>query len=136
MSIDQRGFKTLIQLEAEEFLHASQQMFNATVRDISYSKDGVTVTLTTGEKLAADYALCTFSLGVLQHNDVTFTPTLPGKFFSLWLCAHLSWSPTDFKQEAIQSMVMATYTKIFLHFSHKFWFDTEVRHIISFDDQD
>ena len=31
-----------------------------------------------------------------------------------------------FKQEAIQGMVMATYTKIFLQFPHKFWFSTEV----------
>ncbi|KAF9556448.1 amine oxidase [Agrocybe pediades] len=109
MSIDQRGFKALIQLEAQEFLRADQQLLNSTVKDIAYSKNGVTVTLTTGEKLSADYALCTFSVGVLQNDDVTFTPALP-----------------DFKQEAIQSMAMATYTKIFLRFPHKFWFDTEM----------
>ena len=33
---------------------------------------------------------------------------------------------TAFKQEAIQGMVMATYTKIFLQFPYKFWFSTEV----------
>jgi len=36
----------------------------------------------------------------------------------------------DFKQEAIQSMVMGTFTKIYLRFPQKFWFDTEV-HIIN-----
>ncbi|EEB92265.1 hypothetical protein MPER_09252, partial [Moniliophthora perniciosa FA553] len=33
---------------------------------------------------------------------------------------------SGWKQEAIQSLVMATYTKIFLRFSEKFWFDTEM----------
>ncbi|KAF8961609.1 hypothetical protein BDZ97DRAFT_1905477 [Flammula alnicola] len=108
MSIDQRGFKTLIQLEADEFLQANQKRLNATVKTISYSNAGVSVTLNSREKLSADYALCTFSLGVLQNDDVQFNPELP-----------------DFKQEAIQSMVMATYTKIFLRFPQKFWFDTE-----------
>ena len=41
--------------------------------------------------LHADYALCTFSLGVLQHNDVQFIPSLP------------AW-----KQEAIHSMSMVS----------------------------
>ncbi len=35
-----------------------------------------------------------------------------------------------YKQEAIQSMVMATYTKIFFKFDRKFWFDTEVRRFV------
>ncbi|KAH9477058.1 Polyamine oxidase 6 [Psilocybe cubensis] len=109
MSIDQRGFKTLIQQEANEFLKPQQMLLNSTVKSISYSKSGVTVTLVNGQTLTGDYALCTFSLGVLQHDDVSFKPALP-----------------DFKQEAIQSMVMATYTKIFLQFPKKFWFDTEM----------
>jgi polyamine oxidase len=109
MSIDQRGFKSIIQLEAAEFLKASQQRLNSTVKTVAYSKTGVTVTLTNGKKLSADYALCTFSLGVLQNDDVVFSPELP-----------------DWKQEAIQSMNMATYTKIFLRFPKKFWFDTEM----------
>jgi polyamine oxidase len=33
---------------------------------------------------------------------------------------------SDYKQEAIATMNMGTYTKIFLHFDQKFWFDTEV----------
>ena len=89
MSIDQRGFKHFIQAEAAEFLQPHQTRFNATVKTIAYSDAGVSVTLTDGETLHADYALCTFSLGVLQHDDVIFDPPLP-----------------DWKQEAIQSMVM------------------------------
>ncbi|KAF9806856.1 hypothetical protein IEO21_08503 [Rhodonia placenta] len=109
MSIDQRGFKHFIQAEAAEFLQPEQLILNATVTDITYSSDGVEVTLKNGTVLTADYALCTFSLGVLQNDDVVFQPALP-----------------DWKQEAIQSMVMATYTKIFLQFPEDFWFDTQM----------
>ncbi|EMD35053.1 hypothetical protein CERSUDRAFT_116556 [Gelatoporia subvermispora B] len=109
MSLDQRGFKHFIQAEAAEFLQPHQVVYNATVKTISYSSHGVEVTLTNGTTLSADYALCTFSLGVLQNDDVVFEPELP-----------------DWKQEAIQSMTMATYTKIFFQFDDKFWFDTQM----------
>ncbi|KAG1782128.1 hypothetical protein EV702DRAFT_961311 [Suillus placidus] len=109
LCIDQRGFKTIIQAEAAEFLQPKQVSLNSLVTSIAYSGDGVTVTLKSGTTLTADYVLCTFSLGVLQYGDIAFNPTLP------------SW-----KMEAIQSMVMATYTKIFLQFEKKFWFDTEM----------
>ncbi|KAF7980394.1 hypothetical protein HWV62_38194 [Athelia sp. TMB] len=107
-SIDQRGFKTLIQDESKEFLKRSQVLLNHTIKDIEYSASGVKVITKDGAELKGDYALCTFSLGVLQHDDIVFKPALP-----------------DWKQEAIQSMTMATYTKIFLQFKEKFWFDTQ-----------
>ena len=89
MSVDQRGFKTFIQKEAASFLKPSQVLLNATVTTISYTNDGVIVTLADGRKLTADYAICTFSVGVLQNDDVTFEPELP-----------------DWKMEAIQSITM------------------------------
>ena len=89
MSLDQRGFKWFIQAEAAEFLQPNQTRFNSTVKKITYSDSGVAVQLVSGETLHADYAICTFSVGVLQHDDVVFEPALP-----------------DWKQEAIQSMVM------------------------------
>ena len=91
LCIDQRGFKTIVQAEAAEFLKPSQVMLNSIVKTISYSDSGVQVTLTNGEKLSADYALVTFSLGVLQNDDISFEPTLP-----------------DWKQEGIQSIVMVS----------------------------
>ncbi|KAI0070410.1 amine oxidase [Panus rudis PR-1116 ss-1] len=111
MSVDQRGFKTLIQDEAKEFLKGdgSQLRLNSTVREVRYSENGVEVVLKDGSRLKADYAICTFSLGVLQHNDVQFVPPLP-----LW------------KREAIHSMTMGVFTKIFIQFPEKFWFDTEI----------
>ncbi|EMD32755.1 hypothetical protein CERSUDRAFT_108584 [Gelatoporia subvermispora B] len=109
LSIDPRGFSTTLRAEADSFLEPHQLRLNSTVATIAHSKRGVQVTLTDGTKLGADYALCTFSLGVLQHDDVKFQPPLP------------AW-----KQEAIQSMSMGTFTKIFMQFSKKFWFDTEM----------
>jgi len=87
MSIDQRGFKTLVQLEANEFLTAQQLVLNATVHTVAHSHDGVTITLANGTTLSADYALCTFSLGVLQNDDVQFNPPLPGENHCLSLCS-------------------------------------------------
>ncbi|KAL4255448.1 FAD/NAD(P)-binding domain superfamily protein [Pleurotus pulmonarius] len=109
LSIDQRGFKTIITEEANGFLRPSQLLLNSTVKRIKYSHSGVQVTLANGTSITGDYVLCTFSLGVLQNDDVIFDPVLP-----------------DWKMEAIQSMTMTTYTKIFLQFPHKFWFNTEM----------
>lgn len=77
MSLDQRGFKALIQQEAAEFLSVKQRLLSATVRTVAHSQDGVTLTLANGTTLSADYALCTFSVGVLQNDDVQFHPLLP-----------------------------------------------------------
>ncbi|KAJ7760480.1 amine oxidase [Mycena metata] len=101
LCVDKRGFKHIIQAEAQSFLSTAHILLNATTT-------AVTIALVNGTKLSADYAITTFSLGVLQNDDVVFEPKLP------------SW-----KQEAIQSMSMATYTKIFLQFEEKFWFDTQ-----------
>ncbi|CAL1696662.1 unnamed protein product [Somion occarium] len=111
MAVDQRGFKALIQHEAAEFSgsESSRVLLNSTVSIIEYSAKGVQVTLTDGTKLKANHAICTFSLGVLQHDDVRFIPSLP------------TW-----KREAIHSMTMGVFTKIFLQFQQKFWFDTEM----------
>ncbi|KAI9461926.1 amine oxidase [Lactarius psammicola] len=108
LSIDQRGIKSLIQAEAADFLKPSQVRLQATVVKIEYSDSGVSVTLTDGTRLTAQYAICTFSLGVLQNDDVLFDPPLP-----------------EWKVEAIHNLTMATYTKIFLQFPQKFWFDTQ-----------
>ncbi|KAG5645648.1 hypothetical protein DXG03_005639 [Asterophora parasitica] len=106
--LDQRGFKAFLQEEAKEFLKPSQLRLNSIVKKVSWSGSGVKVLLEGGSSLSADYALCTFSVGVLQADDVEFEPRLP-----------------SYKREAIASLPMGTYTKIFLQFPQKFWFDTE-----------
>ena len=59
---------------------------------------------TNGPCIGADYAIVTFSLGVLQHDVVKFVPELP-----------------DWKKAAIASFEIGTYTKIFLQFDEPFW---------------
>ncbi|KAJ3475938.1 hypothetical protein NLI96_g11502 [Meripilus lineatus] len=76
MSIDRRGIKTLVKAEQAR-LPQNQILLNATVKEIAYSTTGVDVTLEDGRVLKADYVLTTFSLGVLQADDVTFAPPLP-----------------------------------------------------------
>lgn len=109
LCIDQRGYKVIIQHEAKEFIQPQQLLLNHTVKAIAYNDTSVAVTTTDGTTLTADYIICTFSVGVLQHNDVIFKPALP------------AW-----KEEAIKSVRMATYTKMFLQFPEHFWFNTEV----------
>lgn len=97
-------------MEAATFLQPNQTLLNTIVKSVNYSDTGVSVLLDNGEVLTAEHALVTFSVGVLQHDDVLFHPRLP-----------------NWKLEAIESMKMATYTKIFLVFERKFWHETQVR---------
>ncbi|KAG6909773.1 hypothetical protein DXG01_015489 [Tephrocybe rancida] len=108
LSIDHRGFKMFIQKEAATFLQAKQLRLKTVVKSIHWSSSGVIAVLEDGSSFSADYAICTFSLGVLKNDDVEFVPRLPA-----------------FKAEAIATMTMGTYTKIFLQFPRKFWFNTE-----------
>lgn len=91
MTTDQRGFASIVQSEATEILSEEQVLLNTTVETITYSNDRVSVSLSDGSSLSADYALVTFSLGVLQHDDVLFEPALP------------KW-----KSEAIHGMAMVS----------------------------
>ncbi|KIY46147.1 amine oxidase [Fistulina hepatica ATCC 64428] len=109
MAVDPRGFKSIIQDEAMEFMRPDHILLNTTVKGISYNEDQARIVLDSGEVITADHAICTFSVGVLQQNNVEYTPDFP------------AW-----KREAVQAMKMATYTKIFLKFSENFWFDTQM----------
>lgn len=71
------------------------------MKTIAYDKQGVTVTLASGKVLRSKYAIVTFSIGVLQEEDVTWSPALP-----------------HWKREAILSMKMATYTKVSHSYIH------------------
>ncbi|KAF2090381.1 polyamine oxidase-like protein [Saccharata proteae CBS 121410] len=103
---DQRGFNTWIIGQASTYLkpNDSRLLLNTVVKNISYSDSGVTIYNEDGSCISAAYAICTFSLGVLQNDVVEFTPALP-----------------DWKQTAIEMFQMGTYTKIFLQFNETFW---------------
>ncbi|RAK84929.1 flavin-containing polyamine oxidase [Aspergillus costaricaensis CBS 115574] len=104
--IDQRGYSHIIHGMASTFLkpNDTRLLLNNHITNISYSDSGVTVHSADGSCVRASYAICTFSLGVLQNNAVTFTPSLP-----------------EWKKESIEGFTMATYTKIFLQFNETFW---------------
>ena len=103
--IDQRGFNFIFEQEASTFLQEGDPrlLLNTQVTNISYFDDGVTIYNKDGSCVQADYAICTFSLGVLQNDMVTFEPDLP-----VW------------KRTSIYKFTMATYTKIFLQFNESF----------------
>ncbi|EPE27798.1 FAD/NAD(P)-binding protein [Glarea lozoyensis ATCC 20868] len=99
--IDQRGFNYMIEGEAYTFLtpNDTRLRLSTNVTSITYSSYGVIIGMADGSCIQADYAVCTFSLGVLQNDVVTFDPVLP------------AW-----KQASIEGMQMGTYTKIFFQF--------------------
>ncbi|KAK7966390.1 polyamine oxidase (propane-1-3-diamine-forming) [Apiospora aurea] len=110
--VDQRGHNTWLKGEASEFLAANDPRLHlSTIVDrIGYSGEGVVVVNKDGSCIEADYAVTTFSLDVLQQEDVvSFEPALP-----------------EWKQVAIESFLLGTYTKIFLQFDETWWpTDTE-----------
>ncbi|KAF5251167.1 hypothetical protein FANTH_3711 [Fusarium anthophilum] len=103
--VDQRGYNAWLVGEANEFLKKNDPRLRlkTTVKRIEYTANGVKIDTSQG-CVEADYAICTFSVGVLQNDAVDFKPTLP------------RW-----KREAIQQMEMGTYTKIFMQFNETFW---------------
>ncbi|RUP51368.1 hypothetical protein BC936DRAFT_148502 [Jimgerdemannia flammicorona] len=104
--VDQRGYKLIPEAAAALFLkkNDSRLHLNTIVEKVVYSDYGVQVFTNKGDVIVADYAVSTFSVGVLQHEDVKFYPPFP-----------------DWKRQAIFQFHMATYTKIFLNFDHQFW---------------
>ena len=102
----QRGFWSIF--EDLYLLLTNRILLSKTVKEIKYSATSVEVTTSDGDKFAADYALCTFSTGVMASDIVTFNPPLP-----------------EWKKEAIFKCPLTVYTKIFLKFPSKFWDDHE-----------
>jgi polyamine oxidase len=105
-NVDQRGFNIWLKGQAAKFLETNDTrlLFNTAVEGIQYSDTGVTITNQDGSCIEAAYAITTVSLGVLQNDVITFKPSLP-----------------DWKQSAIATFSMGTYTKLFFQFNETFW---------------
>ena len=103
---DQRGFWSMFEDLYRPL--TNRILLGKTVTEIEYSDTSVEVTSSDGDKFIADYALCTFSTGVLASDVVTFNPP-----------------PPEWKKEVIFKNPLTVYTKIFLKFSSKFWDDHE-----------
>ncbi|PHH71068.1 hypothetical protein CDD82_6765 [Ophiocordyceps australis] len=103
---DQRGYSAFVEGEASTFLkaHDKRLLLKTQVTKIDYSEQGVTVHNADGSCVSAAYAICTFSLGVLQSSVIAYQPQLP-----------------EWKQQSIHKFDMGTYTKIFLQFNQTFW---------------
>lgn len=107
--MDPRGYNFMINEQAREFLNPDEQLLlHTTVANVTYDDDGVEVYADDGTCIRADYAICTFSIGVLQSNSVSFSPVLPTA-----------------KRFAISSMQMTIYMKLFLQFPENFWGEDE-----------
>ncbi|RAL13132.1 putative flavin containing polyamine oxidase [Aspergillus homomorphus CBS 101889] len=105
--LDPRGYSTIIEQEAAAIFGdgpSSRLRLNTHVTAIDHSHKGVTIHTNNGDCIEAAYAICTFSVGVLQNHAVAFRPPLP------------RW-----KRTAIEKFNMGTYTKIFLQFPYTFW---------------
>lgn len=94
------GFSTLI----GDALDGVETFLSTVVIGISYSDDGVSLRLGTGESLAVDRAVVTVPLGVLQGDGIEFDPLLP--------FAHRS---------AIGSVGVGTVDTVWLRFDERFW---------------
>lgn len=95
LSVDQRGFNTWLKDEAFTFLKGNDDLrllLNTIVTNITYSDAGVTVTNSDNSCVQADYAICTFALGVLQRDVVSFAPELPPEKRQAML--HSIWAHT------------------------------------------
>jgi monoamine oxidase len=79
--------------------------FETVVKEVVWSGGRVTVTATNGEHFTAPRLLVTLPLGVLQRNDVTFTPRLLSK------------------EEAVQKLAVGHVVKVILRFREPFWED-------------
>lgn len=107
---DSRGYVHIVDCLAGMFLEPrdSRLQLNTTVKEVKWNTKGVYVTSDNGDVYTADYALVTFSIGVLKSGLIQFTPELP-----------------NWKLEAIFKLNMVIYTKIFVKFPLKFWDDEE-----------
>lgn len=107
---DPRGYVHIVDCLAGMFLEPrdSRLQLNTTVQEIKWNENSVYVTTDNGDVYTADYALVTFSIGVLKSGLVQFMPQLP-----------------DWKLEALFKLDMVIYTKIFVKFPSKFWDDEE-----------
>lgn len=118
--IDQRGFQYLAESLAEEFLEEDDErlLMQTAVTNINWQptncpdtfEEGcVEITTNTTDTIFAEYAIVTFSVGVLKHDhEALFSPSLPQE-----------------NKDALDSLNIGLYTKIFMQFEEKFWDNVE-----------
>jgi len=98
------GYFTIVQrLHDEAVEHGASFRFETVVKEVAWSAGTVAVTSTNGEQFKARRLLVTLPLGVLQRNDVQFTPRLTSK------------------EEAARKLAVGQVVKVILRFREFFW---------------
>ena len=98
------GYLPIVQsLHSDAVAHGVEFRLQTVVREIAWSVGQVTVTSAAGEKFKARRLIVTLPLGVLQRNEVTFTPRLVAK------------------EEAANKLAMGQVVKVVLRFRDRFW---------------
>ena len=90
-------------LHDEAVAHGASFRFETVVSEIDWSAGAIAITSTLGEQFKARRLVLTLPLGVLQRNDVIFTPELTAK------------------QEAAQKLAVGNAVKVILRFRDPFW---------------
>lgn len=119
--VDQRGYDVVIKHLASEYLgmNDSRLLLSNPVTKIKYSDQGVVAYTANDTCFEGDYAICTFSLGVLQQAinhraPVSFEPAFP-----------------EWKAESIFGNIMGIYTKIFYQFDpDDVWWPKDVQYFL------
>lgn len=90
-------------LHDEAVAHGVNFHFQTVVREVAWSAGAITVTSTAGEQFKARRLIVTLPLGVLQRQDVSFTPRLAAK------------------EEAARKLAVGQVVKVILRFRDRFW---------------
>ena len=107
---DDRGYSIIVQNLLDEVLgnDTSRLHLNNVVTHTEEKGDKVVINTDDNETYIGDFAVVTFSLGVLQSQSVRFEPELP-----------------EWKTDAILQFQMAQYTTVHIQFNATFWDDHE-----------
>ena len=105
-----RGYSIIVQNLLDEVLgnDTSRLHLNNVVTHIEEKGEKVVINTDDNETYTGDFAVVTFSLGVLQSQSVRFEPELP-----------------EWKTDAILQFQMAQYTTVHIQFNTTFWDDHE-----------
>lgn len=98
------GYRPIVEwLHSEAVAHGASFRLQTVVREITWKAGEVTVTSDAGEQFKARRLIVTLPLGVLQRNQVTFTPRLVAK------------------EEAANRLAVGQVVKVMLRFRDRFW---------------
>ncbi|KAL5995276.1 hypothetical protein ACLOJK_025334 [Asimina triloba] len=126
---DGRGYEFLLYKLAECFLLTkdgniidTRLKLNKVVREVHHSRKGATLVTEDGCVFNARFVILSVSIGVLQSGTLLrFFPPLPVNWCYVLMSKESDDDMQKWKREAISTVDVTVYTKIFLKFPYKFW---------------